>query len=97
MAGDIEMDDAAAAADRKKRSRRGRADSRQSLRAINEAIVEAVALLGPRVGGLRERKIGDEEMIGLKSDRRVLHAFETAQQQAGADEEQHRQRNFGGR
>ena len=35
-------------------------------------------------------------MIGLETDRSVLHAFETAKKQAGADEKKHRERNFGG-
>ena len=46
----------------------------KSLCAIDEAIEKSVALFGLGVGGLRERKIGDEKMIGLEAGADVLQA-----------------------
>ena len=94
MAGDIEMDDAAAAADGEKRGCGGGAHAGKRSGAIDEAIEEFVALFGLGVGRLRKRKIGDEEMIGLETGADFLEAGKAAQEQTGADEEQHRERNF---
>ena len=82
MAGDVEVDDAAAAADGKIGGRGCRANAGKRSGAIDQAIVKAVALFRPSVGRVRKRKIGDKEMIGLETDRECPACVRNCEEQA---------------
>src|SRR5262249_29202684 len=46
-------------------------------------------LFGTRIGGLRERDIGNEKMVGAEAGARLLQAREAAEKKARADQEKH--------
>ena len=92
---DIEADEAAVAVHREKRCGACGADTRECASAFEQLVKKLEALLGLRIFGLRKRNISGEEMIRLEAGRDRLHALKTPQQQTRADEQQHRERDFG--
>ncbi len=91
---DVEMQRTAATADRQKGCGASRAHTGEGLGAFDEAIKEFKSLLRFRIGGQRKRKIRDQEMVGLKTGRHFLQSRKTAQQKAGADEQEHGRGNL---